>query len=464
MSKKLTIKINHIDKIEGHAGFVGDIVNGDMAKAKFEVQMGIRLFERILVGRNYEDAAIITARVCGVCPVVHYLTALKAVEDAMGIKVGEEIVNLRKLLMLGQFIQSHSLHTFFMSLSDFFGIKNNYQLVKKFPKWANDALEIRDFGNELIFAIGRRSVHPVACQIGGMRRLPDFEKLKKLYKEIDKIITKAEKLSLFFAQLKYPKFERKTEFIALTSQKEYPIYEGETLVSTEGLKTKAGEYEKMVYETQVDEVKRVELKRGVNCFTLSSTRRVERCTEGAANPSRRNPRESEVNTLMAGALSRINLNSEKLNPKAKSVLEKSRLKLPSYNIFYNIFAQTVEILHCLEETKKLISQCLISFAIAKESGQNVLEKINTKYQLKAGRGYALTEAPRGTLYHAYEIDAKGKITWANIITPTATFINNLEEDLKAYLPDIKKLSARDRERKIKMLIRAYDPCITCSVH
>lgn len=430
--KKLTIKINHIDKIEGHAGFVGHIINGDIKKAKFEVQMGIRLFERILLGRNFEDAAVITARVCGVCPVVHYLTALKALEDALKVKVKKEVILLRKLLMLGQVIQSHSLHAFFMSLSDFFEMTNSQQLVKKFPKWTDDTLEIRDFANELIIAIGRRSIHPVACQVGGFRHVPDFGKLQKLYQDCSEILGKATNLALFFSKLKYPNFSRQTEFIALTSPKEYAIYDGQ-FISTGGMKVLAKNYEKMIYESQVDEVNRV---RGKN-----------------------------NQTFMAGALARLNINNKKLNPGAKSILKKAKINLPSFNTFHNIFAQTVEIVHCLEEVRKLIRQCLTFSSVAQKSRhEKILEKINTKYKVKAGKGFAQMEAPRGTLYHAYQIDKNGKVAWANIITPTATFINNLEEDLKAYLPDIKKLSKSQRERKIKMLIRAYDPCITCSVH
>ena len=119
MSYKRTIKINHIDKIEGHAGFIGDIVDGNIKKARFEVIMGIRLFERIMVGRKFEEAANISARICGVCPVVHYLTALKAIESALDVKIPEDAITMRKILMLGQFIQSHTLHVYFLSLSDF---------------------------------------------------------------------------------------------------------------------------------------------------------------------------------------------------------------------------------------------------------------------------------------------------------------------------------------------------------
>ena len=89
---------------------------------------------------------------------------------------------------------------------------------------------------------------------------------------------------------------------------------------------------------------------------------------------------------------------------------------------------------------------------------------NTRFKIKPGMGLAACEAPRGTLYHAYEIDKNGLIKKCNIITPTAQFLNNIEADLKVWLKQIRRLSKKEQERKIKMLIRAYDPCITCATH
>jgi len=423
MKKKIKrIKIEHVDKIEGHGGFVSDIINGDIKKARFEIQMGIRLFERILIGRYFEDVPVITSRVCGVCPVVHYLTAIKALESALDIKVPTSVILLRKLMMLGQIIQSHSLHTFFMSLSDFFGIRKGTDLVKKFPKYTKLALNIRDFGNALISAVGFRSIHPVAGKIGGFRKLPQREKLESLLQKSNKVFQEAKDLALFFAELPYPKFFRKTEFIALKSESEYAIYDG-NIASSKGLNIPSKKFEKEIKEIQLpyEVVKRVKHK---------------------------------GTTIMPGALARLNLNFKKLNSEAKRVLNYSGIKFPCYNSFYNIFAQTVEIVHCIEEAKKILEKVLDSRP----------KNISVSYKVKEGWGCAAIEAPRGTLYHAYQIDRNGKIRWANIITPTAQFVSNLEEDIKEFLPKTKRLSKKTQERKIKMLIRAYDPCITCSVH
>ena len=421
-SNKKTIKINQIDKIEGHAGFISYIVNGNVEKARFEVIMGIRLFERIMVGRKFEEAANISARICGVCPVVHYLTALKAIESALDVKVSEDTTMMRKILMLGQFIQSHTLHVYFLSLSDFFDISDAGSLVKKFPKYTKLALSIREYGNELIHIFGGRSVHPVSCKIGGFRVVPKMREVEKLLEQNDEILKQAIKLGEFFADLNYPGFSRETEYVALKDNKEYSIYNG-NITSTKGLDIAPEEFERNIEEIQLpyEAVKRV----------------------------KKNDKE-----VMVGALARLNINHDKLNPEAKKILKKSGIMLPSFNSFFNIMAQMIEIIDCIEESGKLLKKVL----------KLDLKNIAVDYKVKEGYGVGAIEAPRGTLYHAYSINNKGRIEKLNIITPTAQLISNMEKDLEEYLPNIINLSEKEKIRKIKMMIRAYDPCITCSVH
>lgn len=422
MSNKKVIKINQIDKIEGHAGFIGDIVNGDVKKARFEVIMGIRLFERIMIGRKFEEAGNISARICGVCPVVHYLTAMKAIESALDVKIPLDAINMRKILMLGQFIQSHTLHVYFLSLSDFFDISEAGSLIKKFPEHTKLALNIREYGNELIHVFGGRTVHPVSCKIGGFRVAPNRSKVEKLLKQNEEILKQAINLGEFFAELPYPGFSRDTEYVALQDNKEYSIYNG-NITSTKGLNIKPEKFENNIEEIQLpyEAVKRV----------------------------KKNDKE-----VMVGALARLNLNHYKLNKEAFKILKKSGIMLPSYNSFFNIMAQMIEIIDCIEEAEKLLKKVL----------KSDLKNIATDYELKKGYGVGSIEAPRGTLYHAYGINEKGRIDKINIITPTAQLISNMEKDLEQYLPNIKDLPNKERERKIKMMIRAYDPCITCSVH
>lgn len=415
-------KINHIDKIEGHAGFVGKMIDGKMDEAKLEIQMGIRLFERMVLKRPYEDVPVIVARVCGVCPVVHHLTAIKALENALDVSPSAQTIKLRKLMMFGQFIQSHSLHVYFLCLADFFNIKHDVDLIKKFPRFTEMALEIRDFGNELIRIIGGRTIHPVSSVVGGFLKLPDRQKLQKLHEKYQSSLQACTKMGELFTELEYPEFERETEHVALHNDNEYGLYQG-NITSNKGLNV-----EPDGYEAEIKEIHR----------PYEVVKRVLR----------------NQKSIFAGALSRINLNRDQLSPTAKKLWDGAGIKTPCYNSFYNVLAQVVEIIHCLEESDKLLGEIL-----GAEYGPDRVE-----YELKSGKGAACIEAPRGTLYHYYELDDKGVVQAANIITPTAQFITNLEEDIKAYFPATTKMDKEEKERKIKMLIRAYDPCITCTVH
>ncbi|MFH1392289.1 MAG: nickel-dependent hydrogenase large subunit [bacterium] len=352
------IKIDHIAKSEGHMGFVAHILKGDIKSARLEVHEGSRLIEGLLIGRQYDEAPIITSRICGICPIVHNICSLKAIESALDIKISKQTKLLRKLLLYAQIIQSHTLHLFMLSES------------KKI-------LPIRDWINKFVEIIAGRAIHPLTTMIAGFRKLPDIKALKKLMREHNKILKLA--LKLIPEHKDQPDFYRKTEFRAL----------------------------KTIYGDGI-EIIPVEIQKGV----------VQR-TE---------------NTYMLGAIARLHLYKD----------YEHDLKMPCYNTFYNLYAQALEIAYYLEKIKKLLPKRF--------------KKSNIKYKIKAGIGRSACEAPRGTLYHNYEIDKTGKIINANIITPTAQFLNNLEADLKEYLKD-----DWDPE-KAKNLIRAYDPCISCAVH
>lgn len=417
-----TFKIDHIDKIEGHAGFVGHIINGQMDKAQYEVKMGIRLFERMVVGRPYMDIPVITARVCGLCPVVHNLTSIKALEKAMDIKPSEQTEDLRKIMMFGQVMQSHAVHVYFLCLADFFKIRHDIDLIKKFPQYTKKAVRVRHYGNELIRIIGGRTVHPLSSVVGGFLKLPDRVELEKLLKEQKEVLKIVQDLGALFAKLNYPQFERESEYISLSNGKEYAIYDG-NVISNKGLNIAPNDYEKHIREIH---------------RPFEVLKRVKR----------------EDREIFVGALSRVNNNQAKLSPVAKKLLKNSKIKFPNYNSFYNVFAQVLEITHCIEESGKYIEKIL---------GKKYSQALK-KYKVKSGKGGAMIEAPRGALYHYYELDKKGVVKYSNIITPTAQFISNIEQDIKAFYPNIDRASDAEKTRKIRMLIRAYDPCMTCTVH
>ncbi len=419
----MLIKINHIAKMEGHAGFMASVLQGDVKSAKLEVQEGIRLIEGILIGRKYYDVPIVAQRICGICPVVHNLTAIKAVENAFGIEVSRETKKLRTLLEYAQIIHSHSLHLFFLSLADFLDMDNDLKLLEKYPEEAKMAMKIRDFGLDIVRTFGGRAVHILSNETGGFKKVPSREEIQKLIDKGEEIFRYTVDLANFFAKIKLPAFSRETEYVALSKKNHYAVYDGD-IVSSRGLHIPVSNFENNFHELQKQ---REVIKR----------------------------MEHNGQSYMVGAIARGNINFGQLTPMAFDYLEGLKIKIPDYNPFHNILFQMAELLHFVEESRRLLTEI---------SKMDLTKALTRHYEIKEGTGVAAVEAPRGTLYYHLEIDKKGYVKNANIITPTAQFLSNLEDDIAAYIPSIINLSDKEKERKLRAFIRAYDPCISCAVH
>lgn len=421
MAKK-TIKINHIAKMEGHAGFVAHILDGNVKKAKMETHEGARMLEGVMLGRDYFEVPMITARICGICPIVHFLSSTHAIEEAFGVKVSQQTVILRKIMEHLQIIHSHALHMFFLSLPDFFKIENDLNFIKKYPKETEAVIRVRQFAIDIVELIGGRVVHPLTMAVGGFKKLPSTQEVNKLMENYNTVLEDAIFVTKFARNINYPKFERKTEFISLYSKNDYEILWGDIMTSS-GEKMKVKEFYNTIKEHH------------------QPFEKVKRTT-------------FHEKPYFLGALARVNNNFDHLNPKAKKLWKEAKQEIPCYNSFYNVYAQAVEIIHSLEEIKKLFKQ------LGKIDQKNTLVKVTPK----AGEGWGAVEAPRGILLDYYKFDKNGKVLEANIITPTAQFLANLEADLFAYVPNVYKMKVHDRRIKIRTLVRAYDPCISCATH
>jgi len=311
-------------------------------------------------------------------------------------------------------------------LSDFFKLDHDIKFVEEFKEEAKKATQIRRFADKLVETIGGRAIHPTSTKIGGFGRMPDINKLKQLLRQTKQTLQSAKELAQIFESLNYPKFKRKTEFISLSSKEEYAYYDGKINASdADPLPVKKFLPKIKEIQSPFDVVKRAKYK---------------------------------GRSYMVGALARINNNRHQLNPEASKLAERFFEKGIDYNTFHNILAQAVEIVHFVEEVRKLLEEYLSGGFGEKE----ILAP--GKIQPKNGYGIGVCEAPRGTLFHIYWIAKSGKISGCNIITPTAQFLDNLENDLKVFLPNLKEMKEKERKRKIKMLIRAYDPCISCATH
>lgn len=412
---------DYIAKIEGHGKLNIDF---EKNKAKLVIEEGERLFEGLVLGRNFRDIPFIVSRICGVCPVSHYLASIKALEEALDVKPSNTDIELRKILLLGQIAQSHILHTVFLALPDYLNLNNVTQLAQSAPAEFSSALQIKTVADKIITVIGGRAVHPVTPDIGGFKKYPTKYQLANLKEDLRTTLPSILHLVKFFSKLNYPKLHRQTEYFSLNSDRDYALYEGE-IINHSGYGFAKEHFQ--------DEIK-----------------------EKVKNGSSAKIAKYHDKSLMVGALARIFNHHDMLNYRSQKFLNDffPHDNFPSYNPFHNNFAQIIEILHCFEGMINILDN-LIKAGIAEHK---------IKFVVKAGKGSGIIEAPRGLLYHYYEIDKKGLITDCNIITPTVLNLANLEEDANELMNITKNLPQKKREKLIEMLIRAYDPCITCSVH
>lgn len=420
----MRIRIDHIDKIEGHMGFEAALFEGKIKEAFLDVLEGARLIEGIIRNRPYQDAPIITSRICGVCPVVHNLASIKAIEAAFGIKPDDTVVLFRKLLLLGEMIQSHILHVFLLSAPDFLGDTNDFNIIKKYPKETELVFKVRDFSVKVMKTIGGRSVHPIATEVGGFKILPQKKALQELLRECDAMLEAAIAIHKFITKIELPDLDVELRPISSSHPGEYSFYGGDNVISGQGLSLSLQKFYKSIEELQKPK------------SVVKETQLYKR-------------------HYLVGALAR-NLNQkDQLNLEAKKLYKRLSEEKIKSNPFYNLFAQSIEVVHSIEEIKGLLEKIL---------SLNIPREIRIHPVLRAGEGIGSVDAPRGTLLHYYKIDKNGRIIDSNIITPTAQFLNDLDHSLKIYLPQLLDLTDVERILKIKSLVRAYDPCISCATH
>jgi coenzyme F420-reducing hydrogenase alpha subunit len=425
----MKITVPHIHKIEGEAGFWAKVTRtGKIEELKFQTLLGLRQIEGILIGRRYFEVPIVVSRICGICPIPHILGACTALENALNVKVSEQTVLLRKLLLAANIIYSHTLHLFFLSLPDFFNIENDLELLKKFKKESKAALRVRDLALEIAKVVGGRAVHPITPIVGGFTKIPEKEKLKEILVKIPQAIDDTNLLIETFKKIEYPEFERETLFASVFNGKNYPYY-----------------LEKIV-------------KIGEEKFTFSDFYSVQIEEDLKSPPVKRVKFKGKA--YMLGAIARIKNNGKFLTKssreKFEEFLKERKINEEKFfkNIFHNLFSQAIEVLHFLEISQELLKEIL----------KLPLKEEKPEIKFYPSSGLSALEAPRGTLFHYYEIDKDGRILNCNIITPTAQFLHNIEEDLKVLLPNILKLKRKEQIRKIRSLIRIYDPCISCATH
>ena len=408
------IELNHICKVEGHASLSLRIREGKVEECQLEAMEGARFFEALVLDKKLKDVQEIVSRICGICSTSHSIASIQALENALNIKPTQNQLVLRKLLLIGERIRSHATHLYFLSLPDYLGFSSALTMTKKYGARIDDALKLIRLGNKIIETFGGREIHPF-CDI---KKIPiiDRKKILELKRELENSQQTIKKTIELFLGLKNPKFERATDYLSL---------DGEGLISGKII-SKSG----IIY------------------------------TEDYKKHLKENIREYATSKFVlkdgwpyvTGAIARINNNYQNLDKESLSYLKKLG-KLPLKNPFYNNQCQAIELLYL---TKKAI-----------EFLDNLKEeRIKRGYKIKEGQGISAVEAPRGTLFHEYKINKEGKISYCNIIPPTTQNLNMMELDIKNLVNKMLKRNAKKGKivEEIEKLIRAYDPCFSCSTH
>ena len=356
----------------------------------------------------------------------HQITSLKATENALGLDVSEQTILLRKLLIHGATIQSNILHAYFLAVPDFLGEGSVFPLITSHKDVVVRALRMKKCANDIGDIISGRAVHPITLVPGGFTRIPTVEELEGLKKRlleqmipdaldtVETVIALAESV---------PNFNRDTEYISLQNDYEYALYDGDIFSSDTG--------------------------RSPDTKYLSMTN--EFIVPHSTSKHAKHHRDS----LMVGALARWNNNHSQMHTVAQEAGQKMGLTTPCTNPYMNTIAQVAEVIHCTVDTIDIIDK-LISNGLKDERPNQA----PTKY----GTGIGATEVPRGILYHEYTYNQQGQIEKANCIIPTGQNLGNIDDDMVKLVPEIIHEPKEKIILNLEMLVRAYDPCISCSVH
>jgi sulfhydrogenase subunit alpha len=419
----VNINVHHVTRVEGHGNIVVNARNGVLEECRLEIVETPRFFEAMLLGRPYSEASHITSRICGICAVGHATTSLRATENALGVEPSEQTRLLRALNFHGEILDSHVLHTYMLVAPDFFGVGSVIALAKIASEAVLRALRFKKLAGDLCAAIGGRHTHPITMTVGGFTHLPSLDVLRELRDRLVEARGDMDATVALFKTLPWPRFERRTEYVALTRPDEYAFIDG-TIATTDG-----------------------------GSYPLSDYRQVtnEHLVPHSSAKHARHKRDA----YMVGALARVNINSAHLHPRAKAAAEELGLIPVCTNPYRNTAAQVVEMVHSVEDAIR-ICDLLIDRGLAPEP--------LPKPDGRGGEGVGACEVPRGTLFHHYRIEPDGRISAANCIIPTAQNLANIEADMRELVPQILDQGQERVRMALEMLVRAYDPCISCSAH
>lgn len=419
--KERTIEVGALARVEGEGALTIRYDGDEPKQIEFRIFEPPRFFEAFLVGRSALETPDITARICGICPVAYQMSACTAVEDAIGLQVEPGIHQLRRLLYCGEWIESHTLHMVMLHAPDFLGVPDATTMARSHGQQVRDGLRIKKAGNKIVSTLGGREIHPINVRIGGFYKLPDKAELDALLVELEACRGLAEGLVRWMAAtFTFPELERDYELVCLKGPP-YPFMDG-PIVSNKGLSLPASDFDQAFYEEHV------------------------------AHSNALHAKVHGRGAYLCGPQARFSLNFNHLPTEIQDIARDIGLAPPVLNPFRSLLVRGLEIVFALDEAMRIIRE---------------LERPDAPHvepTLRAGVGHGTTEAPRGLLYHRYELDDDGLITKATIIPPTSQNQLSIEEDLWALAPALRTMSDEGATHRAEQAIRNYDPCISCATH
>jgi sulfhydrogenase subunit alpha len=415
------LSVTELARVEGEGALYLRASGSRVEEARLDIYEPPRFFEAFLRGRAYTEPPDITARICGICPVAYQMSACQAIEDACGVTVEGPIADLRRLLYCGEWIESHALHIYLLHAPDFLGYRSGIEMAAARRDIIERGLALKKAGNAIMEVIGGRAIHPVNVRVGGFYRAPGRDELAALTDPLRRALDGALATVAWVAGFDFPDHACQADMLALSRPGTYPIERG-TVQTRSGLAFGAAGWDHHVIEEQVPH----------------STALHAHLAGGGR--------------YLTGPLARYSLSSQWLSPLARDAAHTAGLGPACDNPFRSIIVRAVEMVYAIEEALRLIA--------AYEPPDPAAVEVRPR----AGVGHGVTEAPRGTLYHRYEITGYGLIASARIVPPTSQNQAAIEADLRAFAEARLDLDDAELTRQCEQAIRNYDPCISCSAH
>ncbi len=423
MSERRDISINVpvLARVEGEGAMEIEVRDGRISDLKLRIFEPPRLFEKFLEGRSYAEVPDIVARICGICPVAYQMSAAHAIESIFGARTTPWVREMRRLFYCGEWIESHALHIHLLALPDFLGYESAIAMAADHPEEVKRGLRLQELGNSLVRLLGARSVHPVGVRAGGFFHAPRAADMAAKLEECRAALPEMEALVRWVAALDLPDDPQSFTSVALRHPDEYAFNEGR-IVSDDGLDIDISEFHQHFQESHIPHAN------ALHCHLHGKP-------------------------YLVGPLARVNLNYMQLPEAVRSNLEATPVRFPSNNMFHSALARAVELHFALLEAIRILEN------------YTVPESPYVEVTPRAGVGYGCTEAPRGILWHRYELDAQGRVVQATIVPPTSQNQARIEEDLRRSLEAMGLDQPDDAIRlRGETVIRNYDPCISCATH